>query len=114
MRALGVSTAGLAIAILISRLSPGNAFVYLLGVSLFGGLYTWLVIFVTHVRFRYRNGVRGTRLIGSGLGALAIVAILLTTWWVESMRITLVAGISWLATLSTVYAFVRLRPAKLS
>lgn len=114
VRALGVSAAGLAIAMLISYLSPANAFVYLFGVSLFGGLYTWLMIFVTHVRFRYRSSGRATELFGSALGTLAIIAILLTTWWAEGMRITLVAGISWLTALSAVYALLHVRSVKLS
>ncbi len=114
LRALLVSAAGLAAAMLISFLSPGNAFVYLFGISLFGGLYAWLVIFVTHVRFRYRGGRSVTELAGSAVGTLAIVAILLTTWWVESMRITLVAGFSWLAVLSAAFALIRIRAVKQS
>ncbi len=114
VRALAVSAAGLAIAMLISFLSPRNAFVYLFGVSLFGGLYTWLIIFVTNVRFRYRHRRAATALFASALGTVAIVAILLTTWWVEDMRITLIAGISWLAALSAIYGVIRLRSAKLS
>jgi L-asparagine transporter-like permease len=37
------------------------------------------------------------------LGAASIVAILLTTWWVEGMRVTLLAGIPWLAFISACY-----------
>jgi L-asparagine transporter-like permease len=105
--ALLVSTTGLGIAILTSLFYPKSAFVYLLGISLFGGLYAWLIIFVTHVFFRRRARVRSRMtMAGSFLGALSIVAILVTTWWVEGMRITLVAGLSWLSLLSLAYLVV--------
>lgn len=101
VRALLVSAAGLGLAIIVSILYPASAFVYLFGISLFGGLYAWLIIFVTHVFFRPY-----AQMFASTLGALSIAAILLTTWWVEGMRITLIAGFSWLAFLSFLYALI--------
>jgi L-asparagine transporter-like permease len=100
VRALLVSAAGLALAMLVSILAPASAYVYLFGISLFGGLYAWLIIFVTHLFFRKRGHL------GSMLGGLSIVAILLTTWWVDGMRITLIAGLSWLAALSIAYVVI--------
>jgi L-asparagine transporter-like permease len=106
VRALMVSAAGLALAMLVSVLAPASAYVYLFGISLFGGLYAWLVIFVTHLFFRKSGHF------GSILGVLSVVAILLTTWWVEGMRITLIAGLSWLAVLSVAYAVIQSRHAQ--
>lgn len=105
VRALLVSAAGLGLATLTSVFYPESAFVYLFGVSLFGGLYAWLVIFVTHLFFRRQRAGEWLliRMLGSAVGAVSIVAILLTTWWVEGMRITLIAGVSWLALLTVVY-----------
>jgi AAT family amino acid transporter len=115
--ALLVSAAGLGIAILVAFLFPDSAFVYLFGISLFGGLYAWLMIFVTHLAFRPRWEAAGqarplpVRLIGypytSLLGAAAIAAILATTWWVEGMRVTLIAGVPWLAILTGAYFWNR-------
>lgn len=116
--ALLVSAAGLAFAIVVALLNPGGAFVYLFGISLFGGLFVWLMIFVTHLRFRPRWEASGgrrlpVRMIGypytSILGAAAITAILATTWWVEGMRVTIIAGIPWLAILSIAYFCLRRR-----
>jgi L-asparagine transporter-like permease len=110
--ALMVSAAGLAFAILIAVLNPDGAFVYLFGISLFGGLYAWLMIFVTHLRFRPLWEASGlprlpVRMIGypytSLLGTAAILAILATTWWVEGMRVTLIAGVPWLGLLTAAY-----------
>jgi AAT family amino acid transporter len=110
--ALLVSAAGLGLALLTSLLYPESAFVYLFGISLFGGLYAWLIIFVTHIVFRHRSK---RTIVASSLGAVSIAAILLTTWWVEGMRITLIAGLSWLALLSIAYWFIeRRRSVKLS
>jgi L-asparagine transporter-like permease len=103
VRALMVSAAGLGLAMVVSFVYPESAFVYLFGISLFGGLYAWLVIFVTHLFFR-----RKQRLF-SLLGAASIVAILLTTWWVEGMRVTLIAGIPWLAVLTILYLLAERR-----
>jgi len=110
--ALLVSAAGLGVAILVAFFFPDSAFVYLFGVSLFGGLYAWLMIFVTHLAFRPRWDAAGharlpVRLIGypytSLVGTAAIAAILATTWWVEGMRVTLIAGVPWLAILTGAY-----------
>ena len=43
------------------------------------------------------------------LGAGAILAIMATTWWVEGMRITLIAGVPWLLILSAVWWAVQRR-----
>ncbi len=118
--ALLISAAGLALAILVATVYPDSAYVYLFGVSLFGGLFAWLVIFVTHLAFRRKWDASGgrrlpMRMIGypytSIAGTAAIVAILATTWWVEGMRVTLISGIPWLAVLTVAYFLViRRRP----
>ncbi|HLK61873.1 MAG TPA: amino acid permease [Bryobacteraceae bacterium] len=113
--ALLVSAAGLGLALLVALWFPDSAFVYLFGISLFGGLYAWLVIFVTHLFFRAKWEAAGhprlpVRMIGypftSLLGAAAMVTILAITWWVEGMRVTLIAGVPWLAALTAVWFVV--------
>jgi AAT family amino acid transporter len=113
--ALLASAAGLAVALVVAWLYPDSAFQYLFGVSLFGGLFIWLMIFVTHLAFRPKWTARGgarlpVELIGypytSIAGAAAIVAILITTWWVGGMRITLIAGLPWLALLTLAYFLI--------
>jgi L-asparagine transporter-like permease len=123
--ALLVSAAGLGLATLIALWYPNGAFVYLFGISLFGGLYAWLVIFVTHLFFRAKWEAAGhprlpVRMIGypytSLAGAASIVAILATTWWVEGMRVTLIAGLPWMGALTVAYFLVdrraRTRPSQ--
>ena len=116
VNALLISAAGLGVAILAALVYPNSAYVYLFGVSLFGGLFVWFMIFVTHLYFRPKWEALGgpklpVRLVGypytSILGAALLVAIIITTWWVEGMRITMVAGIPWLVILTLAYFPVR-------
>lgn len=113
VNALLISTFGLALATILAMLYPRSAYVYMFGIALFGGLFVWLMIFVTHLLFRPKWVAGGGRRLPvhmpgypytTAAGALAIVAILATTWWVEGMRVTLISGIPWLAFISGVYA----------
>jgi AAT family amino acid transporter len=113
-----VSAAGLALALVIALAYPDSAYVYLFGISLFGGLFVWLMIFITHLYFRRKWEASGhprpaVRMIGypytSLLGMAAIIAIIATTWWVEGMRITMIAGLPWLGVLTAAYFLVRRR-----
>lgn len=110
--ALGVSGFGLLVAAGVAMVYPGSAYVYMFGIALFGGLFAWLLIFLTHLSFRRKRRARGepraaVELIGypwtSLAGAAALAAILLTTWWVEGMRITLIAGVPWLGVVTLGY-----------
>jgi L-asparagine transporter-like permease len=110
--ALLVTAAGLAVATIVNLVSPDRAYVLLFGVALFGGLFVWLMIFATHLRFRSAwertGGARlPVRMIGypytSLLGTALLAAILVTTWWIPGMRPTLVAGLPWLGIVSVGY-----------
>jgi L-asparagine transporter-like permease len=82
------------------------------GISLFGGLFAWLMIFITHLRFRKYWDSRRDRVLPvrvkyfpftTILGGTAVLAVLISTWWVDGMRVTLQAGIPWLLLLTVVY-----------
>ena len=112
VRALLVTAAGLAVATVVSLASPDRAYVLLFGVALFGGLFVWLMVFLTHLRFRpvweRAGGARlPVRMIGypftSWLGAGLLVAILVTTLWIPGMQPTLLAGLPWLAGITFAY-----------
>jgi L-asparagine transporter-like permease len=112
VRALMVSAGGLAIATLFAILYPNSAYVYMFGIALFGGLFVWLMIFVTHLFFRRQWVAQGGRElpvqiplfpVTTIIGALAVLAIIVSTWWVPGMRPTLESGIPWLAALTVLY-----------
>src|SRR5271155_743817 len=110
--ALMVTAAGLAVATVINLVSSDGAYVVLFGVALFGGLFVWLMVFLTHLRFRpqwERSGGRRlpVRMIGypytSLAGAALLIAILITTWWTPGMRPALLAGLPWLGVVTLAY-----------
>jgi len=110
--ALLCSAGGLGAAVLLAYLFPGTAYVFMLGVSLFGGMFAWLMIFITHLRFRKHWNARTDQALPvrvkyfpytTILGGSAVLAILISTWWVDGMRVTLQAGISWLVLITIVY-----------
>jgi amino acid transporter, AAT family len=116
--ALLISAIGLAIATIVAMVFPNSAYVYMFGIALFGGLFVWLMIFVTHLFFRRRWEAQGGRTLPvrmplfpatTILGALAVLAIIISTWWVDGMRPTLESGIPWLIALSVLYFVARRR-----
>jgi amino acid transporter, AAT family len=110
VNALLVSGIGLGAAVLVRALWPDSAYVWFFGVALFGALFVWLMIFVTHIAFRaYRRG----RAIpwGSWLGGAAVAGILASTWWVPDLQSTLLAGGPWLILLAVGYRVSRRQPA---
>ena len=98
LAALLLSSAGLGVAVVVQALWPSSAYVWFFGVALFGGLFVWLMIFVTHIAFRSRAVP-----LGSCIGAALIAAILASTWWVPALRSTLLAGGPWLLALTVGY-----------
>ncbi len=110
--ALLLSTAGLVVATIVAILYPSSAYIYLFGIALFGGLFVWLMIFVTHLFFPRAWEARGgrplpVRMVGypytSVLGAVLVAGIIATTWWVPGMRPTVLSGVPWLAFLTVTY-----------
>jgi amino acid transporter, AAT family len=115
--ALLVSTSGIAVATVLSVISPGRAFLMMVGISVFGAMFTWMMIFVTHFYFRRARAREGgasarfrmwgfpfTTLLGAGLMA----ALLLTTAFTEAFRMTLAFGLPYLALLAIIY-YLRIR-----
>jgi L-asparagine transporter-like permease len=116
VRALLVSSVGLGAAMVVRAAWPDSAYTWFFGVALFGALFVWLMIFVTHLAFRRHHASRPETPLpitvpfarsASAVGAVAIVAILGSTWWVPDLRITLVAGGPWLAVLAAGYLLTR-------
>ncbi|WP_432261796.1 amino acid permease [Cupriavidus sp. TMH.W2] len=119
--ALLLSSIGIALATALNVLYPANAFLLMMSVSMFGALFTWLMIFVTHYCFRRRWLAEGNRPLAfrmrgfpwlTLLGAALMLAILLTTLFTEAFRMTLLTGLPFLAVLTVAYyAWFRRRRA---
>src|SRR6202167_5308390 len=94
-RALLASTAGIIAAILLAIFAPKNAFLMLYGTAVAGMLFVWLVILNTHLRFR--KAITNERLLSlpmrlrahpffTVVGILLLVAISVTTFFVNGLR----------------------------
>lgn len=109
--ALLASSIGMVAALFLERRYSGTAYVYMLGSAFFGGIFVWLMIFVTHLVFRRRAAKSGLPVQRFGprgpwsslLGAAALAAMLISTWWVPGLRITLTAGLPWLLFVTLCY-----------
>jgi L-asparagine transporter-like permease len=109
--AVMASGIGLIIAILLSRFFDGKAFVYMIGVAFFGGPFVWIMILVTHLAFRRANKRMGKAVLkfappgpwSSLFGLSALVAVLISTWWVPGFRVTMEAGPVWLGFITVCY-----------
>jgi AAT family amino acid transporter len=98
LKAILVSSAGLGAAVIVRALWPDSAYIWFFGVALFGALFVWLMIFVTHIAFRAR-AIPWT----SCAGAALVAAILISTWWLPDLRPTLASGGPWLLLLAIGY-----------
>ena len=94
-RALLASTAGIIAAILLAIFAPKNAFLMLYGTAVAGMLFVWLVILNSHLRFR--KAVARERLLSLPMrlpvhpfftltGIVLLVAISITTFFVDGLR----------------------------
>lgn len=105
------SSIGMVAALVLSGLFGGRAFGFLIGVAFFGGPFIWIMTLVTHLAFRRANQRAGRAFLrvapagpwSSLFGLLALVAVLVSTWWVPEFHITLIAGPPWLAFLTLCY-----------
>jgi len=108
----GISIALAGPAVVAAKLIPQNAFVALVGIAIFGGLYAWAQIFATHLFFLRRTSQQGERHArwrtwASAAGLAAMVAVIVTTWWVPGFRVTLLCGIPWLLFLTVIWRLSR-------
>ncbi|PTT70411.1 amino acid permease [Arthrobacter sp. HMWF013] len=114
-RALILSSAGLLLAAIISVVAADTAYLALFGISVFGALVVWILILVTHLRFRIvraRHNLPNSpaRLIGapvtSTLAILFLAAVLISTMFIDGLTSAWMAGVPFFALLLIAYYFV--------
>jgi amino acid transporter, AAT family len=111
--ALLVSTVGIGLAAVLNVRYHDRSFLLMLAISMFGPMFTWLMIFVTHLRFRqgHREEKLPFRMWGYPYTSMAGVALmsaaLVTTMFTREFRPTLVYGVPFLIVLTAVYALRR-------
>src|SRR3984893_1094873 len=115
-RALLASTAGIIAAILLAIFAPKNAFLMLYGTAVAGMLFVWLVILNTPLRFR--QAIPHERLVTlpmrlwahplfTVLGILLLLAISVTTFFVDGLQWSVPAFSIFLGLISILYLLER-------
>src|SRR5579864_3930697 len=115
-RALVVSTAGIIAAILLALFAPKNAFIKLYGAAVAAMLFVWLVIFITHLRFR--KAIPAQRLLSlpmrlraqplfTVIGIAFLVGISATTFFVDGLQWSVPIFAVFLALISLAYLRAR-------
>ena len=109
------SSIGLLAALVLAHFFKETAFVFLVGVAFFGGPFIWLMTLLTHIAFRRRVEqekrdicrIAPFGIWSSVAGILALVAVLISTWWIPDFHVALLAGPPWLAFLTVCYLIWR-------
>ena len=105
------SSVGLVLALVLAKLFAATAFVFLIGVAFFGGPFIWLMTLATHVAFRLRVARENRAFVkiaplgicSSLAGIAALLAVLVSTWWIPDFHVAVLAGPPWLAFLTVCY-----------
>jgi AAT family amino acid transporter len=114
------STAGMVAAILLAIFAPSNAFLLLYGTAVAGMLFVWLVILLTHLRFREtikpeRVAALPMRLrahpLFTMLGIIVLAGIAASTFFVDGLRWSVPAFLPFLGAISLLYLLSRRRVA---
>jgi len=110
--AVAAASAGMVAAILLAVLARDQAFLVLFGTAVAGMLFIWMVILITHLRFRramtpaeiaklpIRMPLPTT---GAIFGIVSIAAIAATTFFVDGLRYTVPSFLPFLVIMSIVY-----------
>jgi amino acid transporter, AAT family len=111
-RALAVSSAGMAAAIIFAIYAPSKAFLALYGIAVAGMFFVWTVILITHIAFRRSLGKdRVARLpmhllfypYSTIVGILALLGITAATFFVPGLAMTVPAFLCFLAVVTVAY-----------
>src|ERR1700730_14551390 len=117
-RALAVSSAGMAAAIIFAIYAPSKAFLALYGIAVAGMFFVWTVILITHIAFRRSLGKdRVARLpmhllfypYSTIVGILALLGITAGNFFVPGLAMTVSAFLCFLAAVTVAYL---IRPAQ--
>ena len=106
-----VSSGGMIAALVMAQLFGQRAFSYLIGIAFFGGPFVWIMTLLTHLGFRRISARTGETIVrfappgpwSSLFGLVALLGVLISTWWLPDFHVTLLAGPPWLAFITLCY-----------
>lgn len=112
-RAIAISCLGIAVAMVLNLWRPDESFVWMMSIAMFGAMFTWFMIFVTHLFFRPRwtrehpGQPLKFRMWGfpvfSLLGATLMLGVIVTTYFTKEFHLTVLTGVPFLLALLLVY-----------
>lgn len=113
--AILISSLGAGVAMFINAFWPDQSFIWMMSIAMFGAMFAWFMVFVTHLAFRRHRDREGVvsafRMWGfpwlTLLGAILMGAVLITTAFTPQFRLTLAFGLPWLGLLSAIYLLRR-------
>ncbi len=89
----------------------------MMALSMFGAMATWFMIFLTHLAFRKATKRDGTALsyklrfypMASVIGAVMMIALLVTTLFIDAFQMTLIFGVPFVAVVVVIYYILKRR-----
>ena len=114
--ALLVSASGILVALIVQYIAPQNAFLYIIGASLVGGMLAWCISLASHVAMRKMLSPQEVAALpmrapggaaASMIAFVAIVLIVICTWWTPQARITIISAGPYLFVLTVFYLMVK-------
>ena len=111
-RALALSSAGMVAAILLAVYAPQRAFLMLYGVAVAGMFFVWMLILLSHVRFRRTLPPQAAAFLrmklafspySNWLGIASLLAITMSTFYVDGLQYAVPAFLPFLLLVSVVY-----------
>lgn len=111
--ALMFSSIGGIMGVVFTVFWPKQAFIWLVAIVMFGLMFVWIMIFLTHFYFRRSWKLSGQKLpfeikgfpLVTLMGLLLMVALLISTAFYDDFKLTLATGIPFVVCLSALYLF---------
>jgi len=105
VNALLISTAGIALAVVLQKFGENSAYLYAFGVALFGALFVWLMVLISFFAFRAKREKEGGKPLAfrmplhpvlPGLGIIMLIAIMVTFYFHDFFRVGVYSGVAWM------------------
>jgi len=107
--ALIISSFGLMIAILLN-VTDAKAYQTLFGIAIFGGIFTWMIIFLTYFRYQWLKTARFSPV--ATIGFVVLLLVFITMFLHPAWKYAIYIGVFWVMILSVFYGLQRWRKAK--
>ncbi|MEG0922266.1 MAG: amino acid permease [Comamonas sp.] len=115
MGAIAVSCLGMAVAMVVNAINPDDSLALMMSIAMFGAMFAWFMIFITHLFFRprWQREHPGERLqfrmwgfpVLTLLGAALMLAVIVTTYFTDIFHMTAIVGVPMLLVLAAAYHF---------